>query len=76
MAALLEMQSQGIVHDCRSAEIRAGNKLGLLRGYGRGVNQNRIPDLHERRRDEPRFLFGFRACCMREMLAKSTPDGL
>ena len=38
------MQGQDIVHHCRFAEIGAGNELSLLRGCGRGINQNRIPE--------------------------------
>src|SRR6266403_1555448 len=38
------MKGQDIVHGCRFTEKRAGNKLGLLGGCSRGLNQNRIPE--------------------------------
>jgi hypothetical protein len=40
----LEVKSQYVVHRCRFAKKRPGNELGLLRGCGRGVNQNCIPE--------------------------------
>jgi hypothetical protein len=38
----LEVESQHKVHWCRLAKKRAGDELGLLRGCGRGINENRI----------------------------------